>query len=142
MANRTLVEYVEDRPNPESRYDHLIEIQRSAAGQPGLLITNSVEYRNNDGSYNSEAEVTVLIKDGVALIAPVLAWLLNNDLVEEVAKERYERAPGLDFTRGWEGAPDDVQDEFREMVRNDIQALIAVGQRRVDADTTEDGRRG
>jgi hypothetical protein len=82
MANRTLVEYVEDRPNPESRYDHLIEIQRSAAGQPGLLITNSVEYRNNDGSYNSEAEVTVLIKDGVSRIQAVLHKISTDELLQ------------------------------------------------------------
>lgn len=70
MSDRTLVEYQEER-NEEGPYWRL-EIQRSAAGQPGLLFT--ISYESFDGSLDP-AELTILVDDGNTLLAPVLEWL-------------------------------------------------------------------
>lgn len=68
------------------------------------------------------------------MLAAPLAWLLSDpEAREAVAEELYERHPDLHFTRGWAGAPDDVQDEFRSTVSDSLDALIRFAQKRVKA---------
>ena len=72
MSNRTLVHYEEER-NPEGPY-WTLEIQRSSAGQPGLLFTIRSEMFDRRLA-KLDREMTIVVNDGSALLAPVLEWL-------------------------------------------------------------------
>lgn len=71
MGDRTLVLYEEER-NAEGPYWRM-RIERSSAGQPGLLFTISHDPLH-EGMYRRE-ELTIVVNDGNALLAPVLEWL-------------------------------------------------------------------
>jgi hypothetical protein len=75
MANRVLVTYEEERL-PEGAH-WTLEIQRSAAGQPGLLFTIKTETFSEDDRHieSLNRELTIVVTDGNALLAPVLEWL-------------------------------------------------------------------
>lgn len=75
MADRTLVLYEEER-NEFGPYWRL-RIDRSAAGQPGLLFTISTEMYDAERYPNLSQELTIVVKDGNALLAPVIEWLNN-----------------------------------------------------------------
>ena len=70
MADRTLVEYEEPRLDDAPHWT--VRIERSAAGQPGLFFITKFE--SVDGSL-PEVEQCVVVEDGRAFLAPVLAWL-------------------------------------------------------------------
>lgn len=70
MSDRTLVDYKEDRLPDGPHWG--LEIQRSANGQPGLLFT--ITYDSFDGTL-PHREMTIVVKDGNALLAPVIEWL-------------------------------------------------------------------
>jgi hypothetical protein len=72
MADRNLVEYLESR-NEFGPYWRL-KIDRSAAGQPGILVTISMEmYEEKYAHLNRE--MTIVVDDGNAVLAPVMKWL-------------------------------------------------------------------
>lgn len=72
MADRTLVEYLESR-NEFGPYWRL-KIDRSAAGQPGILITISTEMYDERYS-DLNREMTIIVDDANAVLAPVMKWL-------------------------------------------------------------------
>ena len=72
MSNRTLVAYEEERHGGEPHWR--LEIERSAAGTPGLLFTISYKMHNRQYAH-LDREMIVIVKDGNALLAPVMAWL-------------------------------------------------------------------
>lgn len=75
MADRNLVHYEEER-NPEGPY-WTLDIDRSAAGQPGLFFTiESKTFSEADRHIESlNQRMTIVVKDGDALLRPVLEWL-------------------------------------------------------------------
>lgn len=75
MSDRTLVTYEEER-NEHGPYWRL-QIDRSAAGAPSLLVTISTEMYDPMHSQLNR-EMTIVVKDGNALLAPVLEWLNAN----------------------------------------------------------------
>lgn len=112
MADRNLVTYLEEtEQTKDGLTGYQIEIERSAAGQPGILITVT----------NALGEPSTLyIKDGLALFAPVLEWLLKDggELETQVA----HMANVATFA-----------------AREALDALVRIGLDRRDADTTDDG---
>lgn len=72
MADRTLVHYEEER-HPEGPY-WTLDIDRSAAGQPGLLLTIGMKMFDSNHQH-LDREMTIVVEDGNALLAPVLEWL-------------------------------------------------------------------
>jgi hypothetical protein len=70
MSDRTLVKYEEPRSHKGPYWG--LTIERSAAGQPGLFFT--ISHRSFDGTLKGE-ELTVMVDDGRALLAPVIEWL-------------------------------------------------------------------
>ena len=86
MADRNLVKYEEER-NPEGPYWSL-EIDRSSAGQPGLLFSIKHQMFGKE----EVAEQTVFVKDGNALLAPVLKWLKDGAVSETEQSEAVDRA--------------------------------------------------
>lgn len=75
MSDRNLVRYVEKR-NPEGPYWRL-NIDRSTGGQPGILLTISMDMFDPKYSHLNQ-EMTIFVDDGNAVLKPVLDWL-NND---------------------------------------------------------------
>jgi hypothetical protein len=73
MSDRNLVTYVEPR-NEFGPYWRL-RIDRSANGQPGLFFTIETEMYDRDKYPHLHEELTVVVEDGNALLAPVLEWL-------------------------------------------------------------------
>lgn len=72
MANRVLVEYEEERL-PEGPH-WTLEVQRSSAGQPGLLFT--IREEMHDPKYSHlDREMTVVVTDGWKVIDPIRRWL-------------------------------------------------------------------
>lgn len=71
MGDRTLARYEEPR-NEEGPHWSL-EIDRSAAGAPGLLFT--IHNDPFEGSPLKAEQMTVVVEDGRSLLAPVNAWL-------------------------------------------------------------------
>lgn len=114
MADRNLVTYLEEQTSingDKNLTGYKIEIDRSAAGQPRLLITitNALE-----------EPTTISINDGLALFAPVLEWLLTDELIIDVAKNI--------------GGEVSIWD-----VKSSLEALTKVARARMEADTTPDG---
>lgn len=66
MANRTLVEYTER--------DFQLDIERSAAGDPTILVT--LTYNDGEGDYQ---ELTIVVKDAPKVLAPLVAWLKEKE---------------------------------------------------------------
>ena len=93
MADRNLVTFEEERNEHGPHWT--LHIDRSAAGQPGLFFTIKTEMHAEADKHieSLNRELTVVVKDGVALLAPVLAWLLDpsDDLLDEVTEEVYRR---------------------------------------------------
>ena len=75
MSDRNLVTYEEPR-NPTGPY-WTLKIDRSAAGQPGLLLT--IETNWFDGNPRGHNEMTIVVENGNELLAPVLEWLNRGD---------------------------------------------------------------
>lgn len=75
MADRTLVEYLESR-NEFGPYWRL-KIDRSAAGRPGILVTISTEMYDAKYAHLNQ-EMTIVVDDANAVLAPVLEWLKND----------------------------------------------------------------
>ena len=72
MSNRTLALYEE--PRNEHGPHWTIGVDRSAAGRPGIFIT--IRRRMHDPTYSKlDQEMTIVIDDGAAFLAPVNAWL-------------------------------------------------------------------
>lgn len=74
MSDRVLVKYEEDRLPDGPHWG--LEIQRSSAGQPGLLFT--ITFDSVDGTLPHQ-EMTVVVRDGNALLAPILEWLRRGE---------------------------------------------------------------
>lgn len=72
MADRTLVEYLESR-NEFGPYWRL-KIDRSSAGQPGIIITISTEMYDPKYAHLNR-EMTIIVDDANAVLAPVMKWL-------------------------------------------------------------------
>ena len=72
MADRKLVTLQEER-NPEGPY-WTLEVQRSAAGVPGLLVTISREMFD-PGYDRLNQELTFVVEDGWELVSPIIQWL-------------------------------------------------------------------
>jgi len=127
MADRNIVTYEEDRNEHGPHWT--LQIDRSAAGQPGLFFTIKTEAHSaRDKLIDSlNQELTVVAKDGVALLAPVLSWLLTQDLLEEVVKGEAER-DGVD----WDFLPSENKAFAMDMARRAIEAFVRVGQKRID----------
>lgn len=70
MADRLLSRHAEPFTNG---FKYTIEVERSAAGAPGILITTEVEDANG-----VTEEVTIDIPDGIEFLKPVVAWLRDN----------------------------------------------------------------
>lgn len=73
MANRSLAYYTDSEPNEDGIHEgwhNTLRIERSAAGQPGLFFI----IEDWDGGLKA-GESLVVVKDGNALLAPVLEWL-------------------------------------------------------------------
>lgn len=79
MADRNLVHYEE--PRLEHGPYWTLDIDRSANGQPGLLLT--IKCGTYDERYRHiealNQEMTIIVEDGNALLAPVLAWLSKGE---------------------------------------------------------------
>lgn len=78
MSNRTLVTYEEKRL-PEGPY-WTLEVQRSAAGQPGILFTIRQEAFGDayiPGGWNKREEMTIFVEDANEIIGPIQNWLDN-----------------------------------------------------------------
>ncbi len=73
MSNRTLVEYLEPR-NEFGPY-WTLEVQRSAAGQPGLLFTITGKMYDEEKHPELTQQLTVVVKDGWEIVNPILEWL-------------------------------------------------------------------
>lgn len=75
MSDRNLVHYEEER-NEHGPY-WTLDIDRSATGTPGLFFTiRSASYLERDRNIEAlNRELSVFVKDGNELLAPVLAWL-------------------------------------------------------------------
>lgn len=80
MANRQLAYATDAEPTMhESGQEYMegmwesVTIERSAAGQPGILII--MERRDGD---LMEDQMCVTVKDGAAFLRPVMAWLHEN----------------------------------------------------------------
>jgi len=120
MADRNLVTYLEETLNeqPPGLTGYKIEIERSAAGQPGVLITitNALD----------EPE-TIVVKDALALFGPVLEWLLQDEELVGAVVQRAARDRG------------GLAEVMEGMVRAHIASLLAVALERTAADTTDDG---
>lgn len=72
MADRVLVKYEEERREGGPHWT--LEVQRSSAGQPGLLFTIRCEM--DDPKYHHlDREMTVLVTNGWGVIAPIVRWL-------------------------------------------------------------------
>lgn len=75
MSDRNLVHYEEERLEHGPHWT--LDIDRSSAGQPGLLIT--IRSKMHDPKYSGhpelEREMTIVVEDGNALLGPVLEWL-------------------------------------------------------------------
>jgi hypothetical protein len=78
MSNRNLVTYEEERL-PEGPH-WMLQIDRSAGGQPGLFFTIKTESFSPDDRHieSLNQELTIVVDDGNALLAPVLDWLRAN----------------------------------------------------------------
>lgn len=74
MADRLLARHEE--PHAWDAPTSVIEIDRSASGQPGLLFTT--KYIETDGT---TSEQTVTVRDGVSFLAPVVRWLKQEEFV-------------------------------------------------------------
>ena len=95
MSDRNLVSYDEPRL-PDGPYWRL-RIDRSAAGAPGLLFT--IEHASFDGTLPLQ-DMTVIVEDGRALLAPVLKWLnFKSDYIAASAgdKDAAARLPMSDW---------------------------------------------
>jgi len=68
MADRTLTRAQEQ--SPDGQWLHSIFVERSAAGQPRILITAVVTHYRGE-----EQQITVDIPDANAFWAPVAEWL-------------------------------------------------------------------
>lgn len=121
MANRTLVQYYEQRDGEQTGFD--IEIQRSAAGQPGILVTITNQL---------EEQSTIVVPDALALFAPVLEWLLHDhQLTEDVARHSNNR-----FVEGlYDRWNEDHKHRLKQAAAEHLQSLVALGLTRRDADT-------
>lgn len=73
MSNRTLVTYEESRLWDGPYWT--LEIQRSAAGRPGILITIREEPYNEA---LEPREMTISVKDANDIIRPIKRWLEEN----------------------------------------------------------------
>jgi hypothetical protein len=132
MADRNLVTFEEERNEHGPHWT--LEIDRSAAGQPGLFFT--IKSEMHDPVYEKlNQEMTVVVKDGVALFAPVLTWLATEDLVEEICKSEALN-DGID----WAFLTSEQKVFVREVVRNALNALIRVGQARLTEQYQVGGR--
>ena len=124
MANRNLVTFEEERNEHGPHWT--LHIDRSAAGQPGLFFT--IKSEMHDPVYEKlNQEMTVVVSDGIALLAPVLSWLATDDLVEEICKSESVK-DGID----WASLTGEQKVFVREVVRNALNALIRVGQVRLN----------
>ena len=92
MANRQLAYATDAEPTMhESGQEYMegmwesVTIERSAAGQPGILII--MERRDGD---LMEEQMCVTVKDGAAFLRPVFEWLMGGDLPRA---EREARCP-------------------------------------------------
>jgi hypothetical protein len=123
MADRNIVTFEEERNEHGPHWT--LEIDRSAAGQPGLFFT--IKSQMHDRAYDKlDNEMTVVVKDGIALLAPVLSWLSTEDLVEEICKSEAIK-DGID----WSFLTSEQKVFVREVVRNALNALVRVGQQRL-----------
>lgn len=127
MADRNIVTYEEDRNDDGPHWT--LEIDRSAAGQPGLFFTIKTEMHSARDKMIEplNRELTVVAKDGVALLAPVLQWLLTQELVEEIVKSEAAK-DGVD----WDFLPSENKALAMDIGRRAIEAFIRVGQQRLD----------
>lgn len=110
MADRNLVTYLEEDDGKLTGYK--IEIERSAAGQPGVLITitNALD-----------EPTTIVIKDALALFGPVLEWLFSDGEHGLVSSISMRSPAPVTYTRAA------------------LATLVAVALERMAADTTDDG---
>lgn len=77
MSKRTLVAYEEERDANGPRWT--LSIDRSAEGAPGLVFT--IQYASSDET-KAQMETTVVVKNGRALLAPVVEWLNSQKVLE------------------------------------------------------------
>lgn len=121
MADRNLVTYLEEQRLQDDTgwtgewelTGYKIEIERSAAGQPGILITitNALD-----------EPTTIFIKDALALFGPVLEWLFSDGEHGLVSSVSMRSPAPVAYTRAA------------------LATLVAVALERLAADTTDDGR--
>lgn len=81
MANRVLAYATDAEPTVhESGQEYMegmwesVTIERSAAGQPGIMIV--MERRDGD---LMEDQMVVTVKDGAAFLRPVFEWLMGGE---------------------------------------------------------------
>lgn len=73
MSNRNLAHYEEPRNEHGDRH-WTLDIDHSAVGRPGLLLTIRSTMLDRSRSH-LDREMTVVVDDGNELLAPVLEWL-------------------------------------------------------------------
>jgi hypothetical protein len=125
MADRTLVAYTE--PEESGPFPATLRIDRSAAGSPGLFVTvqNALEEQS-----------TVILPDGLAVLAPVLAWLLEDPNVYS-RYGFYAQAAQVHHERSKDPVPwEDLlpsQKAYRTLkLQEYVESMLAVGQMRQD----------
>lgn len=72
MSDRSLAHYEEERLEHGPIWT--LDIHRSSAGQPGLFFTIRCEMYDTKYAHLNQ-ELTIVVEDGNALLAPVLEWL-------------------------------------------------------------------
>ena len=130
MADRNLVHYEEER-NSEGPY-WTLDIERSAAGQPGLLFTiESKAFSESDRHIEAlNRQMTIVVRDGNALLAPVLEWL---------GRKTAASIETMEGARGWlREATETLNDALRDY--NQARRLIA--QYEGEAELTQEARSG
>jgi hypothetical protein len=77
VSKRTLVVYEEERKQDGPRWT--LSIDRAAEGAPGLIFT--IQYAACNET-KAQMETTVVVKNGRALLAPVVDWLNSQKVLE------------------------------------------------------------
>lgn len=96
------------------RFGHKYVLKRGSYEGPAQASCTCGGWQGEFAAWNDHVEQ--------AVVQAVLDSVLSLGRVDEVAKAWYEN-PRIGFSRGWEGAPDDVKQEYRSDVVCVLTAL-------------------
>lgn len=122
MADRSLYTVVEDRlyNGPHFR----LRVERSAAGQPGLVVT--IEHTDEDDDMINQ--LTVVVKDAEEMLVPIIAWLDGVDVPVEPNPEQIDHMRNAWYfvQNAIKHEETDQEQSRRDRINSEKEAMLAV----------------